>query len=166
VLRNNQGGRKLPDELEQTQDEDSPEAELVQLRTRVSELEEALAQREEELGRVNAHITELEQATAESAENLNSLNDTLKQAVSSYRAVVIQSNPGVVEELISGDSIDEINASLERAKSLVSRVRGGLEEEAAKARVPTGAPQRTPIDLSALSPAEKIRYAISQGGKK
>ena len=118
--------------------------------------------------KANTRITELEQEQelAESTESLNSLNDSLKQAVSSYRAVVIQSNPGVVEELITGDSVDEINASLERAKSLVSKVRGSLEEEATKTRVPVGAPQRMPIDLSALSPGEKIRYAISQGGKR
>jgi len=35
-----------------------------------------------------------------------------------------------------------------------------MEEEVSKARIPAGAPQRVPPDLSALSPREKIQYAI------
>ena len=156
----------MTDELNQTQDQDVPEDELALLRARIGELEAALAQKEAELTKAGARIVELEQAMAESTENLNRLSDSLNQAVSSYRALVIQSNPGVIEELITGDTVDEIDDSMERAESLINRVRSGLEEEASKSRVPAGAPQRTPIDMSALSPVEKIRYAISQGGKR
>jgi len=156
----------VSDELNQTQDQNAPEDELAQLRARVGELEAALAQKEAEVTEASARITELEQALAESTDSLNRIGDSQKQAVSSYRALVIQSNPGVIEELITGDTVDEIDASLERAESLLSRVRSELEEEASKSRVPAGAPQRASIDLSALSPVEKIRYAISQGGRQ
>ena len=95
---------------------------------------------------------------------LASVRDSLAQAVSSYRALVVQANPDVLDELISGDSIEAINQSVEHAQGFISRVKQGLEAEAARTRVPVGAPQRTPPDLSALSPREKIRYAI--GGKR
>ena len=144
---------------------------------RVTELEGLLAQKDEELAKANARIAKLEQtvanldsevaslkqAMAESEERLTTINHSLAEAVASYKALIIQSNPEVLEELITGDTIEAINESLETAKTLVSRVRQGLEAEITAGKVPTGAPIRTPPDLSALSPREKINYAI--GGK-
>ena len=131
---------------------------------RITELEGLLAQKEEELSLANTRIAELEQALAELDTKLTDTTNALSQAIASYKAVVIKSKPGVIEELITGDNIEEIDASLERAKTLIVRVRKGLEEEVAATRVPAGAPQRVPLDLSTLSPREKIQYAI--GGKK
>ena len=88
----------------------------------IFKLEEALGNKEAELVEANATIAGMEQAAAESAQSLGRLDDSLKQAVSSYKDVVVQSNPGIIEELINGESIEEINASLEKAKSLVSQV--------------------------------------------
>jgi len=107
---------------------------------------------------------ELEMAVAEKDKKLGSLNDSLSQAVTKYKAVVIKSNPEVPDELISGDTIEAIEQSVENAKTLIGRVRQRLEAETAATKVPAGAPQRTPIDLGALSPREKIQYAI--GGKQ
>jgi len=131
---------------------------------RITELEGLLAQKEEELSLANTRIAELEQALAELDTKSTDTTNALSQAIASYKALVIKSNPGVIEELITGDNIEEIDASLERAKTLIVRVRKGLEEEVAATRVPAGAPQRVPLDPSALSPREKIQYAI--GGKK
>jgi hypothetical protein len=69
-----------------------------------------------------------------------------------------------MEELISGDTIEAVNESLEKAKNLIGRVRQGIETEISRARVPAGAPERRPPDLSALSPSEKILYGI--GGRR
>ena len=152
------------DELEQSQ---AAEA-------RVAELEGLLAKKGEELGKAEAQIAELEQTVAdndnelvalkqtmvESEEKLATINNSLTEAVASYKALVIKSNPEVLEQLVTGDTIDDINKSLEEAKTLVSKVREGLETEMSMARVPAGAPLRMPPDLSALSPREKIQYAI------
>jgi len=133
---------------------------------RITELEGLLAQKEEEFSLANTRIAELEQALAELDTKLADTTNALSQAIASYKALAIKSKPGVIEELITGDNIEEIDASLEKAKTLIVRVRKGLEEEeeVAATRVPAGAPQRVPLDLSALSPREKIQYAI--GGKK
>jgi len=165
----------LPDdELNQ-----NPQGEELELTTaRAIELEGLVAQKDEELAKAGGRITELEQAAAsldsevvtlkqslvESDEKLTKVNDSLAEAVASYRALAIQSNPGVVDQLISGDTIDDINESVEMAKTLIGKVREGLEAEIVASRVPAGAPQRTPPDLSGLSPREKIQYAI--GGKR
>jgi len=131
--------------------------ELEQVRARVAELEGLLAEKDEELVKASARVAELEQVVAE-------LESKLAQAVSSYKDLVVKSNPGVLEELITGNTIDDINASLEQAGSILSKVRQCLEADIASRRVPAGAPERTLVDLSALSPREKIQYGI--GGKR
>jgi len=131
--------------------------ELEQVRARVLELESLAAQKDEEVAKANARVSELEEAIA-------GLDRRLADAVSTYRNLAVEANPGVIEELITGSTIEDINTSLERAKTLVSRVKEGLEAEIASVRVPAGAPERAPINLEALSPREKIEYAI--GGRK
>ena len=123
----------------------------------ITRLEQALASKDSE-------IIALKQAVDEADRKLTELNDALAQAVASYKALVVESSPGVLAELITGDTIDEVNESLENAKVLIDRVKQEMEAEASKTKVPAGAPQRAPLDLSALSPREKIQYAI--GGNR
>jgi uncharacterized coiled-coil protein SlyX len=154
-----------------------PEDELGQSEAsgeRAAELESLIAQKDQELALKDTRISELEttvasqegeiaalkQAVAESSDNLNKVNESLKQAVTSYKALVIQSNPDVPEELITGDSIEAIADSLAAARELVTKIKKGMEAEISLVRVPVGAPERTAPDLSALSPREKIQYAI------
>ena len=146
--------------------------------TRIAELEGLLAEKDRELSLANARTTELEQTISslegelaavkqsnlESEHKLAEVSNALSQAVASYKARVIASSPEVPVDLITGDTIDAVNESLENARALVDRVRQGMEEEASRTKVPAGAPQRAPFDLSALSPREKIQYAI--GGKR
>jgi len=163
---------------EQNSVETVPGEELEQARARISELEGLLARRDKELALRDSHISELEQlvidndnqtatlkqSVAELEQKVANLNNTLTQVVASYKALVVKLNPEVPEELIAGDTLEEIDKSLANAKTLIDRVRQGLEAEISAAKFPAGAPQRTPLDLSALSPREKIQYAI--GGKK
>jgi chromosome segregation ATPase len=171
----------LPDNNElnsaESTDQNPPEDELGQLRARVTELEGLITQKDQELASKDTRISELEQAAAsleseiatlkqavaESNDKLNLLNESLNQAVASYKALAIQSNPDVPEELVTGDSIEAITDSLASAKELISKIRKGMEAEISLVRVPVGAPERTAPDLSALSPREKIQYAI--GGR-
>jgi len=140
----------------------------------VAELDSLVAEKNEELAQANDRIVELEQvvagrdseiaalkqAEAEFEKRLTTISSSLAEAVASYKTVVVQANPEVIGELISGDTIESVNESLNQAKALVSKVRQGLEAEISLAKVPAGAPERTAPDLSALSPREKIRYAI------
>jgi len=123
----------------------------------ITELEQMVASKDSE-------IVALKQAMTESDKKLADISNALTQAVASYKALVVETNPEVPAEMITGDTIDAVNESLENAKALIDRVRQGIEEEALRTKVPAGAPQRTPLDLSVLSPREKIQYAI--GGKR
>ncbi len=172
----------MVDELEQVENlsesqsgvESPPEVEELAVQEGVAELERLIAQKDEELTKTNAQLAELEQVVAgkdneiaslkqtsdELEKRLTTLNNSLAEAVASYKAAVVQANPEVIEELISGGTIESINESLDKAKDLVSKVRQGVETEILLAKVPAGAPERTSPDLSALSPREKIQYAI------
>lgn len=137
--------------------------------SRVAQLEALLAQKDEELAAKNLRIAELEQAVAirddqiaALKQSLAELETRLSQAISSYRAQVVKSNPAVPEELITGESIEAIDKSVEDALNLITRVKKELEAEIAGARVPAGAPQRRGVDLSVLSPRDKIQYAIGE----
>jgi len=125
--------------------------------TTIGELQEALTARDTE-------IAGLKQTIAESEGKLSEINALLSQAVASYRELVVTAHPEIPPELITGDSVAAVDESLRSAQALVDKVRQGIEAETAKTRVPAGSPPRTPLDLSVLSPREKIQYAI--GGKR
>lgn len=115
---------------------------------------------EQELTGKDNEISALKQVVNESRQTLDDLGKALPQAVAAYKEMVVQANPGVLTELITGETIDEVDESLKNAQALMERVRQEMETEASKTRVPAGAPQRSPLDLSGLSPREKIQYAI------
>ncbi len=124
--------------------------------SRITELERAVSERDSE-------IATFEQTVADDNQRLRVLNESLSQAIAAYKTVVVKANPSAIEEFITGNTLAEIDHSLENAKTILTKVRQGVEEEIAAGKVPTGAPPRRPLDLSALSPREKIQYAI--GGK-
>ncbi len=126
--------------------------------------DEVIARLEQIIAGKDSDIATLKEAASDTEKRLDDLGNALAKAVASYNALVIKSNPGVLAELISGNTIDEVDESLKNAQLIIDRVRQEMEAEASKIRVPAGAPQRLPFDLSVLSPREKIQYAI--GGKK
>ncbi|MCX5994652.1 MAG: hypothetical protein NTV59_01435 [Chloroflexi bacterium] len=109
---------------------------------------------------MQARIAQLEQGIASRDGELTVIKQSLSGAVAKYRAAVLASAPSIPQELVKGESLDEIDTSLELARGIVSKVRQQLEVEAESNKVPAGAPPRMPQDLSALSPAEKIAYAL------
>ena len=123
--------------------------------TRITELENQLAEREK-------RIAALETSVATAQTELTNARQSLGQAVSSYKTLVAQTNPEALAELITGDSIDAVNQSLQSAKELVGRVKKTIATEAAATRIPAGAPQRTAPDVSALTAREKIHYALGK----
>lgn len=128
------------------------ENQLVQAKNRVAELEQTVASRDNE-------VAGLKQSRGEVEAGVQDLNRALTEAVASYRAMVVQANPQI-EGLVSGDTIEAINQSVDQAKALVSKVRQGLEAEISLTRIPAGAPERTAPELS-LSPREKIQAALA-----
>ncbi len=97
------------------------------------------------------------------ASEIAGLKQSLATTLESYRKAV-QRQVSSAAELIVGSSVEEIDASLERARAVVAKVEAEVRERLATGRIPAGAPERTGPDVSALSPAEKIRYGLGARG--
>lgn len=144
--------------------------------SRVAELEKTIAEKEAALNEANAIIAEMkDEATGQAValasleldrdkalERVSALAGKLKEAVAGYRGLALRENPGVPAEMVGGEDVAAIDESLARARSLVLRVREGLEAEVKKSRVPAGAPGRTGADFATLSAREKISYGVGR----
>ncbi len=133
--------------------DNQPERLLAEARNRVTELEQALTGRESEIAELKQRRESLETRVAE-------LSRSVAETVAGYRALVVETNPGIPSELIGGESLTAIGESLKKAQTLVKQVRQGLENDASLVRFPAGAPERTSPN-GHLSPREKIQQAIS-----
>jgi len=137
---------------------ETAEQSIVELKTLLETERRARAAAEAEVAKRETVITEINTAAG-------AAKQSLAEALAAYKALVVRSNPVVFAELVSGDSFEAINNSLESAKALISKVRQSVEAEIAAGKVPAGAPARTVPGLENLSSREKIQYAISKGGK-
>lgn len=111
----------------------------------------------------DANTARLVEAAAALQRDLDAARAEHRQAVARYREVVLTSSPELPPELVSGDSIAAIDASIEAAREVVARVRDRLTAAAtppAPAGIPAGSPPRRQPDLADLSAAEKIRYGL------
>ncbi|MFQ5988222.1 MAG: hypothetical protein ACE5H6_05185 [Dehalococcoidia bacterium] len=131
-------------ELEGAESVDPVEGRIAELEGELAQLQQSMAIREEEVeGEVAA------------------LKEKLSGAAARYRALILAGAPEVPEELVRGETPDEVEASFAAAQEMVEKVRRQLEAKAQAERVPAGAPARTPPDLGALSPSGKIAYALA-----
>jgi outer membrane protein TolC len=111
---------------------------------------------------------ELEEALAALREELHRAHTARREAVHRYRAALLAQSPELPAELVTGETVEEVEATVQRARELVARVRDQLATDTgraappAEAAVPAGSPPRRPPDLDALSPTEKIRLGLSR----
>ncbi len=84
-----------------------------------------------------------------------------RAAAERYRDLVVRTEPALPADLIAGDSIDAVDASVEAARSMVGRVRAHIESQAQAGRVPAGAPPRSGPDLRGMTAEQKIRYGLA-----
>jgi hypothetical protein len=86
--------------------------------------------------------------------------EALAHAVARYRERVA-STPGIVPELVRGDTIEEVDASVEVARQAYEAVSMRIAQ-AHEERVPTGNPSRSSADLgaAALKPEAKIALGL------
>lgn len=146
---------KTPEDNLNQEETVESENELTGLKSKIGELEKEAAGKEL---KINGLETKLVDMAGQQKETQN----RLAYAVNSYRTLITGNNAEIPAELITGDSIEEIDSSLVKAKLLVGKIRQGLESELAATRIPGGAPVRSEPDISGLSPIEKIKYAINK----
>ncbi len=154
------------------------EEELAAARAEIERLQETAADREARAAHLEAQLGEAREELAQGREEAESrrrevadlgeraqaLEAQAQGAARRYRELALQHSPELPEELVTGETVEEVEQSLERARETVSKVRGHLESQAQAGRVPAGAPPRSRPDLSGLSAEEKIRLGLQQGG--
>ena len=121
---------------------------------------------ETRIGELEATLAQLQQQMAEREQEVENEVSALKQqlsvAAAKYRGLLLAGAPEVPTEMVGGETPEEVDASFAAAREMVEKVRRQLEAQAQSERVPTGAPARTPPDFGALSPQEKIAYALTR----
>jgi predicted RNase H-like nuclease (RuvC/YqgF family) len=90
---------------------------------------------------------------------IQELQGNLTEAIDRYREALLKQRPEIPADLVKGSTVAELDSSLEQAQAVVDRVKQHLAE-----KVPAGAPQRSGIDISSMSPGEKITYGLRQRG--
>jgi len=135
---------------------ESLRSELKTANEKIAGLEKAIADKDSE-------VESIKQSLEESRKIMDDMEKSLAGAAAAYKDLVTQANPGLVAEMIKGDTIEEIKESVASVKALVERVKREIGVENSLIRVPAGAPTRTSPDLSALSAREKIKYAMEGG---
>jgi chromosome segregation ATPase len=126
-------------------------------------LEEAMAQKDARLADLETALSEAKQGSEASTAELASVKEARDQAVSKYLGMAKASNPQVPGDMISGETIEEIDASVEKGKGLVSAVKKTLESETAAAKVPAGAPTRGET-TEGMSNKDMIAAGLRQKG--
>ena len=134
------------------------EARAVHLESQQSDLREQLAEAQSE---AEARAQEL----AVLGERAQTLESQARSGAERYRELALEQSPELPHELVTGETVEEVDEALQRARETVSKVRGHLESQAQAGRVPVGAPPRSGPDLSAMSAEDKIRYGIEQVGR-
>jgi chromosome segregation ATPase len=137
-------------------------AELEQLRSTTADREARLRALRDELAEARRQAEARDGELAEAREAAAALSERVRAGAQRYRELALQQMPELPEELVAGETIEEIDEALGRARETVSKVRGHLESQAQAARVPVGAPVRSEPDLSGLSAAEKIERGLRQ----
>lgn len=133
------------------------------------QLQETIVAQEGQLKVLGERLAQLQQASEEQGRALElrekealQLQDKLTLAAAKYRSLLLSGAREIPEELVVGETVEDVEASFARAREMVERVKSRLESQIEAGRIPPGAPLRGKPDLSSLSPREKIAYGLSR----
>jgi hypothetical protein len=141
-------------------------AELEEERKARAAVEASLAEKDSRIAELEASLGEAQQAAESLRAEGAAISEARDQAVGKYLDAVRIANPAIPRDVIVGNTIEEIDASLARATTIAESVRANLEARTRETKVPAGAPPRGEILVEGLSPREKIAAGIQQGNQR
>lgn len=142
---------------------DSAEELVAALRTQLQARETGLAAAERRAAEAAEQGESLRRQLLDTEQQRSSLLTGQEEALRAYRELVLQANPHLPPELISGGALHELQTSIEAARAVVGHVQAALEKSNAASRVPAGAPLRTlQPDPTTMTAAEKLLYGVRQ----
>lgn len=139
---------------------------IAELESSLSEVQTQSEAKAKELEASAAELVTIKEALSATQAGREQALSTAQAGVAKYLEVAKAFNPSIPEGIISGETIEEIDQSIEKGKAIVEAVKTAMESEAAATKVPAGAPTRGGISLEGLSPKEKIAYGITQGSQR
>ena len=110
-------------------------------------------------------LTTLRGELQEARDALDAEREARRAAVARYRGALLTAEPSLPPELIEGDDVEAVDASVEAARRTVAEIRERIAREAegeAARGFPAGAPERRGPRTEAMSAAEKIAYGLEQ----
>jgi hypothetical protein len=111
----------------------------------------------------DTQISALQGEIADSTAQKTSLITGNAEALAAYRDLLLKNEPALPPALISGGSLNEINASVEAARGVISHVQANIAASNDRSRMPSGVPMRTMApDPGTMSRTEKILYGVRQ----
>jgi chromosome segregation ATPase len=128
----------------------------------LSDVSARLAEKDTRIAELESSLSEAKTGSEAAAAELASAKEAHGQAVAKYLDAVRAANPTIPQDIITGDTIEDIDASLAKATTIAESVKASLEAQAKEVKVPAGAPTRTEISVEGLSPREKIAAGIKQ----
>ncbi len=155
-----------------TQERDEIGAQLRQEQQEREDFVAALTERDERIDELtvllersrDAMVTKQEEYDHAWAE-MSALQQAKDEAVDACRDALRLAHPELPADLIEGETVEELAASVQGARALVEKVRAALSAEKTAARVPAGAPVSNGPDLAGLSPRDKIAAGIHPRSK-
>ena len=162
-------GESTPDEREQLG------AQLQQEQQDRQDFVAALTERDDKIEQLTTLLQQARddvEARQDAADNawteMTALRQAKDEAVNACRDALRLAHPELPPDLIRGETVEELAASVQSASTLVEKVRAALQSEKNVARVPAGAPVDSGPDLDDLTPREKIAAGVTrakqQGG--
>lgn len=124
-------------------------------------LKQSIAEKDARIAELEGQATESKSAIDVAAADLAATTRTKDEAIAKYREAVKNMNPTIPAELIAGNTVEDIDASVEKGKGIVQAV-VAANKPAAPARVPAGAPVRTELNLEGMTAREKIAAGINK----
>ena len=136
-------------------------AQLEEEKAAKAQAEAAITEKDAKIAELEGSLSEAKQATEASAAELATVKVDRDAAVGKYLSMAKALNPAIPETIISGGTISEIDASIEKGKGIVETVKAAMAAEVKETKVPAGAPTREAISTEGLSAREKIAAGIS-----
>jgi len=156
--------QESPDGVSTPEDLEAIKAQLEEEKEAKAAAEAALADKDVRIAELEASLSEAKTGSEAAAAELATVKEANTQAVAKYLDVVRLANSTIPRDIIAGDTIEDIDASLAKAQTIAGAVKANLEAQAKEAKVPAGAPTRTEISVEGLTPREKIAAGIQQKG--
>ncbi len=110
-----------------------------------------------------AERTELAAARIEHEAEIEAERERTRTALARYRDAVLAASPELPPELIRGATLEELDASIDVARTAVAEIRARLIEATPSPQrgFPVGAPARVGATSAGMSSAEKIRRGLT-----